>query len=66
MHTLPECDGPGDRVIAVDDRKDSLHELIDIQNLLQMLLTLLGHFQDTQTQEVVSGVVDIRKKFVLI
>lgn len=37
----------------MDDREDPFNKLVHVQDLLQVLLTLLGHFQDTQAQEVV-------------
>lgn len=49
----PECDGSGYRIVTVDDRKDSFNKLVHVEDLLQVLLTLLGHFQHTQPEEVV-------------
>lgn len=53
ISALPQSDGPGHRVIAMNDRKDPFDKLIHVKDLLQVFLTLLGYFQDTKTQEVV-------------
>lgn len=50
---LPERDGSGHGVVAVDDGEDPLDELVDVQDLLKVLLTLLRHLQHAQAQEVV-------------
>lgn len=50
---LPQSDGSGYRVIAMNDRKDSFDKFIHVKDLLQVFLTLLGYFQDTKSQEVV-------------
>ena len=50
---VPQSDGSGHWVIAVDDREDSFDKLIHVKNLLKMFLTLLSNLQHTQTQEVV-------------
>lgn len=37
----------------MDDGEDSFNKLVHVQDLLQVLLALLGHFQHTQPEEVV-------------
>lgn len=55
MLCIPERDGSGYRIVTVDDRKDSFDKLIYVQDLLKVLLTLLGHFQHAQSEKVVSA-----------
>lgn len=50
---VPECDGSGYGIVTVDDGEDSFNKLVHVQDLLQVLLALLGHFQHTQPEEVV-------------
>lgn len=50
---LPQSDGSGYGVIAMNDRKDPLDKFVHVEDLLQVFLTLLGYFQDAETQEVV-------------
>lgn len=38
----------------MNHREDPLHKLVHVENLLQVLFTLLGDFENTQPQEVVS------------
>ena len=49
---LPESEGPGDGIIAVNHGEDSLGELVDARNLVVMLPRLLRDFQDVEPQEV--------------
>lgn len=44
----------------MDDREHPLHKFIHIENLFQMFLTLLGHFQHTEAQEVVPEIRETR------
>lgn len=37
----------------MNHREDPLHKLVHVENLLEVLFTLLGHFENTQPQEVV-------------
>lgn len=53
MLRVPECDGSGYGIVTVDDRKDSFNELVHVQDLLQVLLALLGYFQHAEPEEVV-------------
>lgn len=50
---LPQSDGSGHGVIAMNDRKDPLDKFVHVEDLLQVFLTLLGDFEDAETQEVV-------------
>ena len=54
LFCIPDCYGPGDGVIAVDDARNAAKEFIHIQDLVQVLLALLNHAQDAQADEVVS------------
>lgn len=54
LYYLPKCDSPSHRIIAMNHWENSLHKLIHVEDLLQVLLTLLRNFQHTQPQEVVS------------
>ena len=49
---LPESEGPGDGIIAVNHGEDSLGELVDARNLIVMLPRLLRDFQDVEPQQV--------------
>ena len=53
---LPQCNGSSDWVITVQDSDDATDKFIDIQHLVEMLLTLLGDFQDTESDKVVSEI----------
>ena len=50
---LPEGDSPGHWVIAMNDKEDSPHKLIHIEDLVQVFDALLGHLQNTLMQEVI-------------
>ena len=49
---LPESEGSGDGIIAVNHGEDSLGELVDARNLVVMFPRLLRNFQDVEPQQV--------------
>ena len=55
FNPLPECDSPGDRVVAMVNSEDSPHELLYAENLVQVLLALRCHAQDAPANKVVPG-----------
>lgn len=58
MDYLPQSDGSGHRVVAMDDRKYPFDKFVHIEDLFQMLLTLLGYFKHTEAQEVVPEIIE--------
>ena len=50
---IPESNRPRHRVIAVDHREDPFDKLIHVEDLLQVLLALLGYLQHAEPQEVI-------------
>ena len=59
---LPQSDGSGHRVVAVDDWKHPFDKFVHIEDLFKMFLALLSHFQHTETQKIVP---EIRETFFL-
>ena len=49
---VPECDGPGNGVIAMNDREDPSKELFHTCDLVQVTLALLHYFQDIHAKQV--------------
>ena len=50
--SVPQCDGPGNGVIAMNDGEDPSKELVHTCDLVQVTLTLLHYFQDIQAKQV--------------
>lgn len=48
----PKCDGPSNRIVAMNDGEDPSKEFIYAGDLVQVTLTLLHHFQDIQAEQV--------------
>lgn len=51
-YPIPDSDGPSNRIIGMYHRIDSPQEFIYIQNLVQMFLTSLSYFKNTETKKV--------------
>lgn len=51
----PKCDGPSNRIVAMNDGEDPSKEFIYAGDLVQVTLTLLHHFQDIQAEQVCAG-----------
>ena len=49
----PECDSPGQGVVAVHDGVDPAYELVHADDLLQVLLRQLQYLQDVQPEEII-------------
>lgn len=50
---LPQSDGSGHRVVAMDDWKHPFDKFVNIEDLFEMFLTLLSYFQHTEAQKIV-------------
>ena len=49
----PDGDTTSHRIIAIDNAVNAANKLFNVNNLVQMFLTLLNDLQNTQTDEVV-------------
>lgn len=52
LFNLPDRDGSSNRVVTVNDSKDSLDHFINIDNFVEVLFALLCDLQYAESQEV--------------